>query len=46
VLPQDGSAWLGWIQLGTAAGFTGAFALVYLVYSRVFPTVAVPEKAH
>jgi len=41
--PKDGLAWLGWIQLGIAAGFLGAFALVYLAYTRIFPSLAVPS---
>ncbi len=43
-VPDDGSAWLGPIQLGVAAGFLGAFVLVYLVFSRVFPTLPLPEE--
>ena len=43
--PKDGLAWIGPVQLGIAAGFLGAFALVYLVYTRVFPSLAVPRKA-
>ena len=42
--PDDGSAWIGPIQLGIALGFLGAFALVYLIFSRVFPTLPLPEK--
>lgn len=44
LVPNDSAAWLGWIQLGIAAGFLGAFALVYLLFTRVFPSLAVPEK--
>jgi len=36
-------AWLGPIQIGILLGFVGAFALVFLVYSRVFPALAVEE---
>lgn len=43
--PKDGLAWIGAVQIGIAAGFAGAFALVYLVYTRVFPSLAVPRKA-
>jgi len=43
--PRDGSAWLGAIQVGIAAGFLGAFVLVFLVVSRVFPSLPLPERA-
>jgi hypothetical protein len=43
-VPDDGSAWLGPIQLGVAAGFFGAFVLVYLVFSRIFPTLPLPKR--
>ena len=43
--PQDTWAWLGWIQIGVALGFLGAFALVFLLFTRVFPSLAVPRKA-
>jgi hypothetical protein len=45
LVPQDGGAWLGGIQLAVAAGFAGAFVLVYLVYTRVFPSLLVPRRA-
>jgi hypothetical protein len=45
LVPQDGSAWLGPIQLGIAAGFFGAFALVVLVFTRIFPTLPLPERS-
>jgi hypothetical protein len=45
LLPEDGMSWLGPIQLGIAAGFFGAFALVYLVFSRVFPTLPLPQRS-
>jgi hypothetical protein len=44
LIPQDGHAWLGGIQLGIAAGFFGAFALVYLIFTRVFPTLPLPAS--
>jgi hypothetical protein len=44
LVPDDGSAWFGLIQIGVALGFLGAFALVYLVFSRVFPTLPLPER--
>jgi hypothetical protein len=45
LVPDDGSAWFGPIQIGIALGFLGAFALVYLVFSRVFPTLPLPERS-
>ena len=45
LVPDDGWAWLGGIQLGIAAGFFGAFVLVYLIFSRVFPTLPVPKRS-
>ena len=45
LVPDDGFAWLGGIQLGIAAGFFGGFALVYLTFSRVFPTLPLPERS-
>jgi len=39
-----GFSWLGPIQLGIAAGFLGAFLLVFLLYSRVFPGLAMPAE--
>jgi len=44
LIPQDGMSWLGGIQLGIAAGFFGAFALVLLIFTRVFPTLPLPER--
>ncbi len=44
LVPEDGWAWLGGLQLGIAAGFAGAFVLVYLVYTRIFPTTLVPRR--
>ena len=43
LIPDDGMAWAGPIQFGIAAGFLGAFALVYLVFSRIFPTLPLPQ---
>lgn len=45
LVPKDTWSWLGLVQIGVAAGFLGAFALVYLVYTRVFPSLAVPRRA-
>ena len=44
-VPDDTLAWLGVIQLGIFAGFLGAFVWVYLVYTRVFPSLAVPQRS-
>jgi hypothetical protein len=44
LVPADGSAWLGLVQLGIAGGFLGAFVLVFLVFSRVFPTLPLPSR--
>jgi hypothetical protein len=44
LVPADGSAWLGPVQLGIAAGFFGAFALVFLIFSRIFPTLPLPAR--
>ena len=44
LVPDDGLAWLGPIQIGIAAGFLGAYVLVYLVFSRVFPTLPLPQR--
>jgi hypothetical protein len=42
--PQEPWSWLGPVQVGVALGFLGAFALVFLLYTRVFPTLAVPDR--
>jgi hypothetical protein len=44
VIKGDMTSWLGPIQLGIAAGFAGAFLLVFLIYTRVFPSVALSAK--
>ena len=44
LVPADGSAWFGPIQIGIALGFLGAFALVQLVFHRMFPTLPLPSK--
>jgi hypothetical protein len=41
-VPDNTLAPFGWIQIGIALGFVGAFALVFLIYSRIFPSLAVP----
>jgi hypothetical protein len=43
LVPADGTAWLGIVQLGIGAGFLGAFALVFLIFSRVFPSLPLPR---
>jgi hypothetical protein len=45
LVPGDGAAWFGAIQIGVALGFLGLFALVYLVFSRVFPTLPLPDRS-
>ena len=44
LVPQDDTAWIGPIQIGIALGFLGAFALTFLVFSRVFPTLPLPKR--
>ena len=44
VIKGDGLAWFGYFQLPIALGFFGAFGLVLLIYTRVFPALAVPEQ--
>jgi hypothetical protein len=43
LVPTESLSWLGPIQIGIAAGFLGGFALVFLLYTRVFPSLAVPK---
>ena len=45
LVPESTMAFAGWIQLGVAAGFTGAFALVILLFTRVFPALPVPDRS-
>ena len=42
--PKDQAAWAGPVQFGIALGFLGAFALVYLTFTRVLPSLAVPRR--
>ena len=44
LVPDNTFAFAGFVQFGIAAGFLGAFALVYLIYARVFPGLAVPTE--
>jgi hypothetical protein len=45
LVPADDGAWVGPIQIGIALGFLGAFTLVFLIFSRVFPTLPLPKRA-
>jgi hypothetical protein len=42
--PADTWAFLGLVQIGTALGFLGLFALTFLVFTRRFPSLAVPKR--
>jgi hypothetical protein len=44
VVKGDMTAFLQPIPIGIALGFLGAFVTVYLLYARVFPTIAVTDK--
>jgi hypothetical protein len=44
LIPADDGAWIGPIQLGVAGGFLGAYLLVFLVFSRIFPTLPLPSS--
>jgi hypothetical protein len=44
LVPSDSLSWLGFVQLGIAAGFLGAFALVFLLFSRRLPSLPVPHR--
>jgi hypothetical protein len=44
LVPADGGAWVGPIQIGIALGFLGAFVLNFLLFSRVFPTLPLPKR--
>jgi len=46
LVPADGASWVGLVQFGVAAGFLGGFLFVFLQYTRVFPSIALPERAH
>ena len=45
LVPDDGAAWAGPIQIGIALGFLGAFVLNFLIFSRVFPTLPLPKRS-
>jgi hypothetical protein len=44
LVPGDSWAFAGVIQLGIAAGFLGAFVLVFLFFTRVVPSLPVPRS--
>jgi hypothetical protein len=44
VIKDDMTSFLGLIPLGIGVGFLGAYALVFLVYSRVFPSLAIADE--
>jgi hypothetical protein len=44
LVPHDGMSWLGPIQIGIAAGFLGAFVLVFLIFARIFPGLPLPRR--
>lgn len=44
LVPKDTWAFLGVIQIGTALGFLGLFALVFLLFTRRFPSLAIPQR--
>ena len=44
LVPDDTWAFLGVVQIGTALGFLGLFALTILVFMRRFPSLAVPRR--
>lgn len=44
VIKEGGFVWFGSLQLLIALGFLGAFSLVFLLYTRVFPSLALPES--
>lgn len=45
LVPDDSLSWLGFVQVGIAAGFLGAFALVFLLFSRRLPSLPVPKRS-
>jgi hypothetical protein len=45
VIKDDSWSWFGPFQILIALGFCGAFGLVFLLYTRVFPTVAVSKRS-
>jgi hypothetical protein len=45
LVPENGAAWAGPIQIGIALGFLGAFVLNFLIFSRIFPTLPLPKRS-
>jgi hypothetical protein len=45
LVPGDSLSWLGFVQVGIAAGFLGAFVLVFLLFSRRLPALPVPTRS-
>ena len=45
LVPEETWSFLGWIQIGIALGFLGAFTLTYLLFTRRFPSLAVPRRS-
>jgi hypothetical protein len=45
VMKNEMWSWVGGVQIAVALGFLGAFSLVFLVYTRIFPTLAVPDRS-
>ncbi len=45
VIKQENTLYLGPIPILIALGFLGAFGLVFLLYTRVFPSLAIDEDA-
>ena len=45
LVPSNGAAWVGPIQIGIALGFLGAFVLNFLLFSRVCPTLPLPKRS-
>jgi hypothetical protein len=44
LVPENGHAWVGPIQIAIALGFLGAFVLNFLLFARVFPTLPLPKR--
>ena len=44
VIKDDSTSYLGLYQVLIALGFFGAFGLVFLIYTRVFPTIAISRR--
>jgi hypothetical protein len=45
VIKGDMTAFLGLMPLAIGAGFLGAYILVFLIYSRVFPSLSVADES-